>query len=52
MIMFNKVPYTWLRPLLGLFLLAAGLGFPAVLSFLLYNALQIDCVVNVENLSL
>lgn len=26
----------WLRPLLGLFLLAAGLGFFVVLSFLLH----------------
>lgn len=31
----KKVPCMWLRPLLDLFLLAAGLGFFVVLSFLL-----------------
>lgn len=33
-----KVPYMWLQLLLGSSLQAAGLGFPAVLSFSLYKA--------------
>lgn len=40
--LFIQVPYMWLQPLLGPSLLAAGLGFPAALSFSLYKAQQLQ----------